>query len=240
MKHVLDRRFQRLSIQLSVHELPRSLAQSAETRAAQAFRLGSLSACRSIHACIRSSKVINSELLRSAHHGHRGGRNLDGTICQYTYVSPSAPPDLPPPSLATFPTYGRLMTMRLDDKPGHPALQLDLVTVVEALATLGPTATGKAIAKYKGAIVISLPRTASRPGIKVVPTQDRHATTAPLERSCASIISVVLKITCSDAALQTWWLATGHMLTSQTEPAIRPRTQLRQCTLKQGGAVENV
>ena len=47
------------------------------------------------------------------------------------------------------------------------APQLDLVSVVEALAVLGPTAMGKAMIKHKGAIVVSLPRTSTRPGMKV-------------------------------------------------------------------------
>jgi hypothetical protein len=41
------------------------------------------------------------------------------------------------------------------------------VCIVEALAALGPTAMGKAMTKHKGAIVVSLPRTSTRPGMKV-------------------------------------------------------------------------
>ena len=56
--------------------------------------------------------------------------------------------------------------------PGRAStLQLDLVSVVEALAELGPTAMGKALAKHKGAIVISLPRAANRPAIKASGTR---------------------------------------------------------------------
>ena len=47
---------------------------------------------------------------------------------------------------------------------------------------------GKAIAKYKGAIVISLPRTASRPGVKVNQLQ---AHIMPQQHSSQVLLSVL-------------------------------------------------